>query len=245
MPRQKREKNATGIYHVMQGQESKTCPSDSMKQNPKEFDMKQTVLIMMLAASMSLVSCGNGATIEPYPFKTVSELYSEYNEVRSTDQNGELYKEFTEKRKAYCEQLNGKSIHATIEDSLGYELASPIGTFENCGLSGMSYEKTEFTITFDLKVNDAEVAAQKYGFRLMAAFYDDEDRLLYASSVGTQDYFDEEKKKTTFNVGDAVRMETTFRIKFKGAPYFSDVSKVIIKEKDDQLLFDFNQQYGA
>ena len=29
MPRQKREKNGTGICHVMQGKESKTCPSDS------------------------------------------------------------------------------------------------------------------------------------------------------------------------------------------------------------------------
>ena len=28
MPRQKREKNGTGICHVMQGQESKTCPCD-------------------------------------------------------------------------------------------------------------------------------------------------------------------------------------------------------------------------
>lgn len=207
--------------------------------------MKQTVLFTVLAASMLLVSCGDGATIEPYPFKTISELYAEYNEVRSTDQNGELYKDFTEKRKSYCEQLNGKSIHATIEEGLGYELVSPVGTFENCDLSGMSYEKTEFTIVFDLKVNDSEAAAQKYGFKLMAAFYDDEDHLLYASSVGTQDYFNQEKKKTSFNVGDAVKMETTFRIKFKGAPYFKEVSKVIIKEKDNHLLFDFNQQYGA
>ena len=29
MLRQKREKNGTGICHVMQGKESKTCPSDS------------------------------------------------------------------------------------------------------------------------------------------------------------------------------------------------------------------------
>jgi hypothetical protein len=29
MPRQKREKSGTGICHVMQGKESKTCPSDS------------------------------------------------------------------------------------------------------------------------------------------------------------------------------------------------------------------------
>ena len=29
MPRQKREKNGTGICHVMQGKESKTCPYDS------------------------------------------------------------------------------------------------------------------------------------------------------------------------------------------------------------------------
>ena len=30
MLRQKREKNGTGICHVMQGQESKTCPYDSL-----------------------------------------------------------------------------------------------------------------------------------------------------------------------------------------------------------------------
>ena len=30
MLRQKREKNGTGICHVMQGKESKTCPSDSL-----------------------------------------------------------------------------------------------------------------------------------------------------------------------------------------------------------------------
>ena len=30
MPRQKREKNGTGICHVMQGKESKTCPYDSL-----------------------------------------------------------------------------------------------------------------------------------------------------------------------------------------------------------------------
>ena len=29
MPRQKREKSGTGICHVMQGKESKTCPYDS------------------------------------------------------------------------------------------------------------------------------------------------------------------------------------------------------------------------
>ena len=29
MLRQKREKSGTGICHVMQGKESKTCPSDS------------------------------------------------------------------------------------------------------------------------------------------------------------------------------------------------------------------------
>ena len=29
MLRQKQEKNGTGICHVMQGKESKTCPSDS------------------------------------------------------------------------------------------------------------------------------------------------------------------------------------------------------------------------
>ena len=31
MLRQKREKSGTGICHVMQGKESKTCPSDSWK----------------------------------------------------------------------------------------------------------------------------------------------------------------------------------------------------------------------
>ena len=31
MPRQKQEKNGTGICHVMQGKESKTCPSDSLQ----------------------------------------------------------------------------------------------------------------------------------------------------------------------------------------------------------------------
>ena len=31
MLRQKREKNGTGICHVMQGKESKTCPCDSLK----------------------------------------------------------------------------------------------------------------------------------------------------------------------------------------------------------------------
>ena len=30
MPRQKREKSGTGICHVMQGKESKTCPYDSV-----------------------------------------------------------------------------------------------------------------------------------------------------------------------------------------------------------------------
>ena len=30
MPRSTREKSKTGICHVMQGQESKTCPSDSL-----------------------------------------------------------------------------------------------------------------------------------------------------------------------------------------------------------------------
>ena len=30
MPRQKREKSGTGICHVMQGKESKTCPCDSL-----------------------------------------------------------------------------------------------------------------------------------------------------------------------------------------------------------------------
>jgi len=30
MLRQKREKNGTGICHVMQGKESKTCPYDSL-----------------------------------------------------------------------------------------------------------------------------------------------------------------------------------------------------------------------
>ena len=33
MPRQKREKSGTGICHVMQGQESKTCPCDSYNVN--------------------------------------------------------------------------------------------------------------------------------------------------------------------------------------------------------------------
>ena len=35
MLRQKREKNGTGICHVMQGQESKTCPCDSFKRRNK------------------------------------------------------------------------------------------------------------------------------------------------------------------------------------------------------------------
>ena len=33
MPRQKREKSGTGICHVMQGKESKTCPCDFFKNN--------------------------------------------------------------------------------------------------------------------------------------------------------------------------------------------------------------------
>ena len=33
MLRQKQEKNGTGICHVMQGQESKTCPADLKKDN--------------------------------------------------------------------------------------------------------------------------------------------------------------------------------------------------------------------
>ena len=34
MPRSTREKSPTGICHVMLGQESKTCPSDSLKDKP-------------------------------------------------------------------------------------------------------------------------------------------------------------------------------------------------------------------
>ena len=38
MLRQKREKSGTGICHVMQGKESKTCPSDSLKEKTYTLD---------------------------------------------------------------------------------------------------------------------------------------------------------------------------------------------------------------
>ena len=44
MLRQKQEKSGTGICHVMQGKESKTCPSDSpgiSANNPKKEQYEQ------------------------------------------------------------------------------------------------------------------------------------------------------------------------------------------------------------
>ena len=38
MLRQKREESGTGICHVMQGKESKTCPYDSLKTKIKHIE---------------------------------------------------------------------------------------------------------------------------------------------------------------------------------------------------------------
>ncbi len=44
MPRQKREKSGTGICHVMQGKESKTCPSDSERTPTQSYQPKSITL---------------------------------------------------------------------------------------------------------------------------------------------------------------------------------------------------------
>ena len=44
MPRQKREKSGTGICHVMQGKESKTCPYDSLDKIPECEDIADAIL---------------------------------------------------------------------------------------------------------------------------------------------------------------------------------------------------------
>ena len=55
MLRQKQEKSGTGICHVMQGKESKTCPYDSKIKKGKEISSKQIKEVKLPMFMMKII----------------------------------------------------------------------------------------------------------------------------------------------------------------------------------------------
>jgi len=187
----------------------------------EDYVRKMTAVIWLLLLS----ACGG---VEQYPFKDLSDNMRDFYQTVLDDPSKieKLFKSFTDKQESLCEDLNGKSIAAEIEEGLGLDLASHAGYIGEVQFGG---DGVEFSIKFELKVTDAAVAQENIN-DLMVVFYDDDMNAAYAHHPLESEKSASANVENPYENGQVVKKSDSFRFEGPELLIIGDVSKIVIKK---------------
>lgn len=185
---------------------------------------------------MGLAACGGSNT---YPFKEISELYTEYenmpkNNGQYNEQHVNQMVEFIKKVESWCMNAKGEKIKAEVDSDLGMELVNPYGMINFVHPSGTYNEKVNIGIYFDIKIKDIDVVNENRQY--MAVVENDEGEVVIADDIIWRNgdekvYFGEKKVKD----GDTVKGSVYFEIRSPIAESFKNASKIVIRRHDDRI----------